>query len=936
MTISMKELWGSSHVSAGHAAYLETLYDTFLKNPEHLSEDWLDFFTNLPKQPNSNGEISHLEIIKEFKNFSRSKATPKNETTLDDKQGKVIRLIQSYRNRGHLKAKLDPLGMMERREIEDLNIEFHGLSHSDLDRDFFTDTFTESNKLSLRNIIKTLEEVYCGKIGIECNHILDSEERRWFQKKFESKLTEYVFDDDEKVNIFERLNSADGLAKYLSAKYPGMKRFGIDGAEALVPLVESVIQNCGSIGASQICLGMAHRGRLNLLVNVLGKLPSELFSAFDEDFELEGASTGDVKYHLGFSSNFETPGGEVHVSLFNNPSHLEIVDPVVLGSVRARQDRIGDTDRTEVVPILLHGDASFSGQGVVMESLQMSQTRGFNVGGTIHIIVNNQIGFTTSNVNDSRSTDYSSDVAKIIQAPVIHVNGDDPEMVLNAAKIACKYRKRFKKDIVIDLFCYRRRGHNEADDPSATQPLMYQKISKHPSVLNQYEDYLINTGVLTPDIANKIKSDYRKSLEIGESVAKNLSKNPNNELWFDWKPYLNVKWWPKVDTKFSAEKLHKLGKEICEIPDSFVLGNQAKKIFEERIKMNHGDIPVNWGYAESMAYASLLEEGYPIRITGQDVRRGTFSHRHACVFDSDSGMGFIPLNEIAEKNNTKFDIYDSLLSEEAVLAFEYGYSATWPSGLTIWEAQFGDFANGAQVVIDQFIVSAQHKWERLSGLVMLLPHGYEGQGPEHSSARIERFLQLCATENIQVCVPSSPKQIFHLLRRQVIRKMRTPLIVISPKSLLRNPKAVSSTKELINGTFECVIDDEIKKNENVKKVIMCSGKVYYDLLNKRDKEKHDDIAIIRIEQLYPFPYDDLEEILTKYQNVEEYIWCQEEPSNQGAWFSHRHRIQRVLDRLGDGKEANLISRPPAAAPAVGLMKLHLQQQKDLINEAICK
>ena len=936
MTISMKELWGSSHVSAGHAAYLETLYDTFLKNPEHLSEDWLDFFTNLPKQPNSNGEISHLEIIKEFKNFSRSKATPKNETTLDDKQGKVIRLIQSYRNRGHLKAKLDPLGMMERREIEDLNIEFHGLSHSDLDRDFFTDTFTESNKLSLRNIIKTLEEVYCGKIGIECNHILDSEERRWFQKKFESKLTEYVFDDDEKVNIFERLNSADGLAKYLSAKYPGMKRFGIDGAEALVPLVESVIQNCGSIGASQICLGMAHRGRLNLLVNVLGKLPSELFSAFDEDFELEGASTGDVKYHLGFSSNFETPGGEVHVSLFNNPSHLEIVDPVVLGSVRARQDRIGDTDRTEVVPILLHGDASFSGQGVVMESLQMSQTRGFNVGGTIHIIVNNQIGFTTSNVNDSRSTDYSSDVAKIIQAPVIHVNGDDPEMVLNAAKIACKYRKRFKKDIVIDLFCYRRRGHNEADDPSATQPLMYQKISKHPSVLNQYEDYLINTGVLTPDIANKIKSDYRKSLEIGESVAKNLSKNPNNELWFDWKPYLNIKWWSKVDTKFSAEKLHKLGKEICEIPDSFVLGNQAKKIFEERIKMNDGDIPVNWGYAESMAYASLLEEGYPIRITGQDVRRGTFSHRHACVFDSDSGMGFIPLNEIAEKNNTKFDIYDSLLSEEAVLAFEYGYSATWPSGLTIWEAQFGDFANGAQVVIDQFIVSAQHKWERLSGLVMLLPHGYEGQGPEHSSARIERFLQLCATENIQVCVPSSPKQIFHLLRRQVIRKMRTPLIVISPKSLLRNPKAVSSTKELINGTFECVIDDEIKKNENVKKVIMCSGKVYYDLVNKRDKEKHDDIAIIRIEQLYPFPYDDLEEILTKYQNVEEYIWCQEEPSNQGAWFSHRHRIQRVLDRLGDGKEANLISRPPAAAPAVGLMKLHLQQQKDLINEAICK
>jgi len=933
MSLTMKELWGSSHISAGHAAYLESLYEIFINNPEDLSKEWFDFFTNLPSHPKSNGEISHLEIIKDFKNISRNNIT--SEVSVDERQGKVIRLIQSYRNRGHLKAKLDPLGMMERRFVEDLDIEFHGLSNEDLDQVFYTDTLdTGSEKSTLREIINRLEEIYCGNIGIECNHIMESEERRWFQRKFESKLQEYSFDDEEKLNIFERLNSAEGLAKYLSAKYPGMKRFGIDGAESLVPLVESIIQNCGSMGANQICFGMAHRGRLNLLVNVLGKLPSDLFAAFDEDSTLEGASTGDVKYHLGFSSNFDTKGGEVHVSLFNNPSHLEIVDPVVIGSVRARQDRIKDKDRSKVIPVLLHGDASFSGQGVVMESLQMSQTRGFYVGGTIHVIVNNQIGFTTSNVNDSRSTDYSSDVAKMIQAPVIHVNGDDPEMVVNATKIACKYRNKFKKDIVIDLFCYRRRGHNEADDPSATQPLMYKKISEHPSVLKQYEENLISKGILSKEKAKDIKASYRKSLEGGKSVAKNLAKKPNDSLWFDWQPFMDIKWWPKVDTTFDKKEFIKLGKDICKVPKSFNLGNQARKIFEDRLSMTDEKTPINWGYAESMAYATLLKEGYPIRISGQDVRRGTFSHRHACVFDSRSGMGFIPLSEIAEQSDTRFDIYDSLLSEEAVLGFEYGYSATWPSGLAIWEAQFGDFANGAQVVIDQFIVSAQHKWERLSGLVMLLPHGYEGQGPEHSSARIERFLQLCASENIQVCVPSTPKQIFHLLRRQAIRKMRTPLVVISPKSLLRNPDAISNLNELVDGNFSCVIDDNLKNKKNVKRLIMCSGKVFYDLMKKRNNKKIRNTAIIRIEQLYPFPYDDLEEILTKYENVKEYIWCQEEPLNQGAWFSHRHRIQRVLDRFSKGYEVSLISRPAAAAPAVGLMKLHLQQQQDLINKAI--
>ncbi len=932
MSLSMGEFWESSHISGGHSAYLENMYELYLENPDQLSSEWVVFFDNLePKGINGN-RVSHKQIVDEFKNLSRSANLSGNIP--DARQSKVIRLIQSYRNRGHQKANLDPLGIMDRAEIEDLDLEFHGLSKEDLSDEFYTDTLLiGKEKATLKEIIESLKVIYCGNIGIEYNHIMDSYERKWFQKKFESKLGKYSFSTDDKLHIYERLNSAEGLAKYLAAKYPGMKRFGIDGAESLIPLVDAVIQNCGELGANQICFGMAHRGRLNLLVNVLGKLPSELFSAFDEDYEITGANTGDVKYHLGFSSNLETKGGEVHVSLNNNPSHLEIVDPVVLGSVRARQDRLNDNERQKVVPVLLHGDASFSGQGVVMESLQMSQTRGFNVGGTIHIIVNNQIGFTTSNKKDSRSTDYSTDVAKIIQAPVIHVNGDDPEMVVKAAIIACKYRKEFNKDIVIDLFCYRRRGHNEADDPSATQPLMYSKIKQHPSVLTQYEDALIREGLISSDQTAAVRSDYRKSLESGLSVAKNLAKKPNEELWFNWDEYINNKWWDETDTSITKKSITKLGKQISKTPENFNLGPQAAKIFKDRDQMTESKIDINWGYGEMLAYASLLEQGYPIRLTGQDVRRGTFSHRHACVFDKETGKGLIPLSKIAEEHNTKFDIYDSLLSEEAVLAFEYGYSATWPTGLVIWEAQFGDFANGAQVVIDQFIVSAQHKWERLSGLVMLLPHGYEGQGPEHSSARIERFLQLCASENIQVCVPSSPAQIFHLLRRQAIRKLRTPLVVISPKSLLRNPDASSKITELTSGSFQCVIDDDCQK-DNIKKIILCSGKVFYDIKKQQNLSDKDDIAIIRIEQLYPFPYDDLEAILNTYPNVVEIVWCQEEPANQGAWFSHRHRIQRVLDRLKNNLEITLVSRPAAAAPAVGMMKLHLKQQEELIELAL--
>jgi 2-oxoglutarate dehydrogenase E1 component len=758
-------------------------------------------------------------------------------------------------------------------------------------------------------------------------------ERTWFQKRLEPNLGKLNFNHDEQKYILKRLSSAEGLAKFLASRYPGMKRFGIDGAESLIPMVDSLIQNCGIFGAEQICFGMAHRGRLNLLVNVLGKSPKELFAEFEENFELEGASSGDVKYHLGFSSNILTPNGEVHVSLANNPSHLEIVDPVVLGSVRGRQDRLNDKNKELVVPILIHGDASFSGQGVVMETLQMSQTRGYGVGGTIHVIVNNQIGFTTSNEEDSRSTQYATDVAKMVEAPILHVNGDDPEMVVFAAKLACEYRHNFKKDIILDLFCYRRRGHNEADEPSSTQPMMYQKIANHPSVKTSYQVQLISSGVTSQSECDEIEKKYRSTIENGDSVAHNLATQPNESMWFDWTPYINQKGDAEIESAFNHDRFKELAQIAFTPPKDFLLQRQVEKIFADRIQMANEKIPVNWGFAENMAYATLLDQGYPIRFTGQDIRRGTFSHRHAVVLNQKDGEGAMPLVKIADNANTTIDIYDSLLSEEAVLGFEYGYSATRPSGLVIWEAQFGDFVNGAQVVIDQFIVSAEHKWDRLSGLVMLLPHGYEGQGPEHSSARLERFLQLCANENIQVCVPSTPSQIYHLLRFQTIRKMRRPLIIISPKSLLRNPQAVSSVKSLTEGSFEYVINDVHPSPELVEKIIMCSGKVFYDLASKKEELGIKNIALLRIEQLYPFPYNTLEKIIKSYKNAKQFVWCQEEPSNQGAWFSHRHRLQIVLDRI-NATEIELISRKASAAPAVGLNKLHNQQQEALVTEAL--
>ncbi len=935
MKKTMSEYMNNSHTSGGHLSYLEDLYESYLQDPSSIQEEWRAYFNDLPFQNGSKEDSSHLDVIKSFQDTPR-RASSKIKSNLSEKdpfEAKIQTLIKTYRDYGHTAADLDPLGIAEKVIHTDLHKTERLFSEDDLSSRVNCNFPAGSNtEYELNHLIDKLKKTYCKNIGIEFRHISNKRERSWIIEKFENS-SHKISDKDRKKEILKRLISARGLAQFLSSKYPGMKRFGIDGCESLIPLVDTLIKTTSKNGAEQLCFGMAHRGRLNLLVNVLGKVSKELFEAFEEDFDLKGLSTGDVKYHLGYSSNIRTDHGDVHVSLTNNPSHLEIVNPVVVGSVKARQDRLGDTFKNRVVPILIHGDAAFSGQGVVMETLQMSQTRAYGVGGAIHVVVNNQIGFTTSHIRDSRSTRYSTDISKFIEAPIIHVNADDPEAVVYVAELACEYRENFKKDIVIDLVCYRRSGHNEADDPSSTQPVMYKAIKSHQTVLDIYEKLLAADSIISIEEIKDFKKSYRKQIENGESVTPNLAPRSNDDQWFDWEPFMNRKWYEEVATSIPQEEIEKNALSIVRTPKDFLIQKKVQKIFDERVKMSKGDLKLNWGFAEMMAYSSLLKEGYPIRFTGQDVRRGTFDHRHAVIFDQNNGEGFLSLDSIAKEGKTLVDIYDSLLSEEAVLGFEYGYAATWPSGLVIWEAQFGDFVNGAQVVIDQFIVSAEHKWERLSGLVMLLPHGFEGMGPEHSSARLERFLQLCAANNIQVCMPSSPSQIFHLLRRQAIRKMRRPLIVITPKSLLRLPEAASDLSELTNGSFNCIIGDDLPKKD-IKRVVICSGKVFYDLKKARDEKGISDVALLRLEQLYPFPYFEVEETLKDYSHVEDFVWAQEEPRNQGAWFSHRHRLERVLKKLKIESLFKPISRPPAAAPAVGLMKLHLQQQQELVNNVL--
>ena len=926
MSKSLEERFLDSFKNGGNSEYLEILYEDYLENPNSLPSEWKKYFDSIQ---NGQIDVSHKSIEEQFKNKKFSTET-KVEISENSKASDVQNLINAYRRRGHQVADIDPLGLRLKKEVPDLELGFHNLSENDLESSFSISNFQNAKELFLKDIISSLKQTYTSSLGYEFMHIMDSRIRRWFLDKIEGKSTPYSFNSDEQEHILKRLVDSEGLEKFLASKYPGAKRFGLEGGESLVPLLDTLIEDFGSRGVKELVLGMSHRGRLNVLINVMGKKPSELFTEFAEDFELDVTKTGDVKYHLGFSSNILTSGGEVHLALGSNPSHLEIVNPVILGSVKARQDRRLDSTKDMVVPILMHGDASFSAQGVVMEILQLSQTRAYGVGGTVHIVINNQIGFTTSLKEDARSTEYCTDVAKMIDAPIIHVNGDDPEASVMAAKLAVDFRDTFKRDIIIDFVCYRRRGHNETDEPFATQPMMYKEITSKNTVTELYLSDLLNSDSEINEKYEVFKSNYRKSMEKGEMVAESMASDPDHSLHFDWSQYIKPNLKKSYPTNVSLQHLKESMAPGFDFDEGTNVQKQVAKLYDDRKEMLEGKIPMNWGFAEMAAYATLLKENYPVRITGQDSRRGTFSHRHLVIKDQLTGVGHVPLAKL-NNGNKKFEIYDSLLSEEAVLGFEYGYASTWPEGLVIWEAQFGDFVNVAQVVIDQFIVSAQTKWDRLSGLTMFLPHGYEGQGPEHSSCRLERFLQLCAHENIQVCVPTLPSQIFHLLRRQAIKPLRRPLVVLTPKSLLRNPMATSELSDLTNGTFKNIIIDQSKNAP--RKIILCAGKIYFDLLKYKEDKKIKNMEIVRIEQLYPFPDSELISY-TKNVKSKNFVWVQEEPENMGAWLMIRHRLEKVLNETKKGFKLSVIARDASASPAGGYQKYHIKRQKEIVAKAL--
>jgi 2-oxoglutarate dehydrogenase E1 component len=937
----LERMRNSSHLAGGNVGYVEALFESFLEDPNAVPEEWREYFDKLPTVAGAiDADVPHSTVIKHFEILGRNRLRARPETVSTDissaherKQMRVTELISAFRHRGHKRAVIDPLGMMQRPPTPVLDLAYHHLSAADLETVFQTGAFYYGEaKVKLRDILDALDRTYCGTVGSEYMHIVDVAEQIWVQQRLESVRSHPTYGPDVQRMILERLTAAEGLEKYLHGRYPGTKRFGLEGAESLIPMLHEGLQRLGSHGVVEAVIGMAHRGRLNVLVNILGKHPGELFDEFEGRLP-ETVGSGDVKYHQGFSSNVTTPGGEMHLALAFNPSHLEIAGPVVEGSVRARQDRREDYQGDLVVPILIHGDAAFAGQGVVMETFQMSQTRGFKIGGTIHIIINNQIGFTTHRQDDARSTEYCTEVARMVQAPIFHVNGDDPEAVLFVTQVAIDYRMQFRKDVVIDLVCYRRRGHNEAEEPMKTQPLMYKAIRQHPTTRTVYAERLIEAGVVSAEEVAASAEQYRDALDAGEHVALSLVEKPNTALFVDWAPYIGHEWTTPADTRVDRLKLKELAAKLEQFPDGFVLHRQVIRIIEDRHKMSAGAMPINWGFAEVMAYATLLDEGNPIRLTGQDVGVGTFSHRHAAFHNQRTGRRHIPLNHLAAQPT--FDLYDTLLSEEAVLAFEYGYATTNPTTLVVWEAQFGDFANGAQVVIDQFITSGEHKWERLCGLVLLLPHGYEGAGPEHSSARVERYLQLAAEHNIQVCVPTTPAQVFHMLRRQVRRPLRKPLVALTPKSLLRHRLAVSTLEELADGSFHAVLGElDDLDPQAVERVILCSGKVFYDLLERRRQDEVENVAIIRMEQLYPFPEAELAAAIADYANLNDVIWCQEEPMNQGAWYAQQHHMRRVVLRHDESLYLTYAGREGSAAPAAGYMHRHLEEQNRLVEDAL--
>ncbi|KTG23478.1 2-oxoglutarate dehydrogenase subunit E1 [Idiomarina sp. WRN-38] len=926
----MREWLETSHLAGGNVAYIEQMFEAYLDDPTAVSDEWRKVFDALP----SDGQVTDTkmsDVREQFREAAKNKLkqSGSGSSVSDQKQVKVLQLINAYRFRGHQHANLDPLGLWKQDRVPDLSLDFHELSKDDLDREFNVGSLAVgSETMKLKDIHQALENIYCGSIGAEYMHIVSTEEKRWIQQRLEGSLGKAKFDKEQQTKILRELISADGLEKYLGSKFPGAKRFSLEGGDSLVPLLKALISRSGEQGAKEVVIGMAHRGRLNVLVNVLGKKPQDLFDEFAGKHG-ESKGSGDVKYHMGFSSDFATPGGDVHLALAFNPSHLEIVNPVVMGSVRARMDRLGDKVGEKVLPITIHGDSAIAGQGVVQETFNMSQTRAYQVGGSVRIVVNNQVGFTTSKQEDARSTQYCTDIAKMVQAPIFHVNADDPEAVVFVTQLALDYRNTFKRDVVIDLVCYRRHGHNEADEPSATQPLMYAKVKKHPVARELYTKRLNESGAVSEDDAKQWIQDYRDALDKGEVVVE--EHRPMRQHSVDWSPYIGNDWDVEYDYKVSAKKLKELADKISSYPEEHKLNSRVAKVYQERQKMAKGDKALDWGFAESLAYATLVDQDVHIRLTGQDSGRGTFFHRHAVLHNQDDASVYMPLNNIRQDQG-QIEIYDSVLSEAAVVAFEYGYATAEPKSLIMWEAQFGDFANGAQVVIDQFLSSGEQKWGRLCGLTLLLPHGYEGQGPEHSSARLERFLQLSADHNWSVCVPTTPAQVFHMIRRQQLRPVRRPLIVMTPKSLLRHPLAISEMSELENTGFQNAIGEiDSLDPKKVKRVVLCSGKVYYDLLKERRDREQDDVAIIRIEQLYPFPAEEVADIMKDYQHVKDFVWCQEEPQNQGAWYNSQHHFWAAIP---SGAQLTYRGRDASAAPAVGYLSEHNKQQQKLVDEAL--
>jgi 2-oxoglutarate dehydrogenase E1 component len=938
----------NTYLFGGNAPYVEEMYENYLANPGSVPDTWRQYFDALQHVPAVDGsharDVPHMPVINAFAERAKQGGTKVVMANADVEMGRkrtaVQQLIAAYRNVGQRWADLDPLQRTDRPNIPELEPSFYGFSDADQETVFDTsNTFFGKDRMSLRELMNALRETYCGTLGTEYMYTTDMAQKRWWQQKLESIRSKPNFTAEKKKHILDRLTAAEGLERYLHTKYVGQKRFSLEGGESFIAAMDELIQRGGEQGVQEIVIGMAHRGRLNVLVNTLGKMPKDLFAEFDHTAP-EELPAGDVKYHQGFSSDVTTAGGPVHLSLAFNPSHLEIVNPVVEGSVRARMDRRGDPKGKQVLPVLVHGDAAVGGQGVNQETLCLAQTRGYSTGGTVHIIINNQIGFTTSDPRDLRSTAFCTDIFKMVEAPVLHVNGDDPEAVVLATELALEFRQTFGQDVVVDITCFRKLGHNEQDTPSLTQPLMYKKISAHPGTRKLYGDKLAAQGVLPADGPDAMVKAYRAAMDAGKHTVDPVLTNFKSKYSVDWAPFLGKKWTDASDTAIPMSEWKRLAEKITTIPASVNPHQLVKKVYDDRAAMGRGDINVDWGMGEHMAFASLVASGYPIRLSGEDSGRGTFTHRHAVIHDQnrekwDTGS-FIPLQNVAD-NQAPFVVIDSILSEEAVLAYEYGYASNDPNTLVIWEAQFGDFANGAQVVIDQFIASGEVKWGRVNGITLMLPHGYEGQGPEHSSARVERFMQLAADTNMQIVQPTTASQIFHVLRRQMLRNLRKPLIIFTPKSLLRNKDATSPLSEFTRGGFQTVIPEHhegvVKKADKVKRVLVCSGKVYYDLAKKREEKGHDDVAILRVEQLYPFPHKAFATELKKYPNATELVWCQDEPQNQGAWFFIQHNIH---ENMLEGQRLGYAGRAASASPAVGYSHLHQEQQKALVEAAFGK